>query len=217
MIRAESIEAGALLRPSTEQGLPALVDRAAQALASARTAAEVLEAKELAGFAYDAAKRVGRIAKAKDAHDTLIAAAHRAQADALLIESQAKRRLADEYDAAQERGEVRSNGETSYSNPEKLPASVIGARQAHEARQIRDAEEHDPGIVARTLNAAIERGDEPTRAEVKRALTYREKLVIEAAEDEKKLNDKRALAALRKAWSAASPTARQMFLDYIKA
>ncbi|MEY9532152.1 hypothetical protein [Sinorhizobium fredii] len=35
-----------------------------------------------------------------------IAAAHRAQADALEIESTAKRRLADAYDAAQERGEV---------------------------------------------------------------------------------------------------------------
>ncbi len=36
-----------------------------------------------------------RLAKAKDAHDTLIAAALRAQADALAIESEAKRRLAD--------------------------------------------------------------------------------------------------------------------------
>jgi hypothetical protein len=34
--------------------------------------------------------------------------AHRAQADALEIEAGAKRRLADEYDAAQERGEVRA-------------------------------------------------------------------------------------------------------------
>lgn len=36
------------------------------------------------------------------------------------IESTAKRRLADEYDAAQERGEVRSNGERSFSDGEKL-------------------------------------------------------------------------------------------------
>ncbi len=37
------------------------------------------------------------------------AAAYRAQADALDIEAQAKRRLADEYDAAQARGEVASS------------------------------------------------------------------------------------------------------------
>jgi hypothetical protein len=36
----------------------------------------------------------------------MAAAVHRAQADALEIEAKAKRRLADEYDAAQERGEV---------------------------------------------------------------------------------------------------------------
>jgi hypothetical protein len=46
------------------------------------------------------------LSKAKGAHDTLIAAAHRAQADALEIETGAKRRLADEYDAALERGEI---------------------------------------------------------------------------------------------------------------
>jgi len=37
--------------------------------------------------------------------DELIAKVHRAQADALEIEATAKRRLADEYDVAQERGE----------------------------------------------------------------------------------------------------------------
>jgi hypothetical protein len=59
-----------------------------------------------ASFAYDAAKKTARLMKAKQAHDDLIAATYRAQADALEIEAQAKRRLADEYDAAQERGEV---------------------------------------------------------------------------------------------------------------
>jgi hypothetical protein len=39
-------------------------------------------------------------------HDSLIAAAHRAQADALDIAAPAKRRVADEYDGAQKRGEV---------------------------------------------------------------------------------------------------------------
>jgi hypothetical protein len=44
--------------------------------------------------------------RAKKAHDDLIAAAYRAKADALEIEALAKRRLADEYDAAQDRGDA---------------------------------------------------------------------------------------------------------------
>ncbi len=95
--------------------LPGLVDRAAMMLAGAKTAAEVLEAREAAGIAYDAAKRTARLSRAKAAHDDLLAAAHRAQADALVIEAAAKRRLADEYDAAQERGEVRKDGQRGKS------------------------------------------------------------------------------------------------------
>ena len=92
-----------LARIETEAvtSLPALVDRAVNALAGARTAAEVLEARDLASVAYDVAKMTARFAKAKQAHDELAAAAHRAQGDALKIELQAKYRLADEYDAAQ--------------------------------------------------------------------------------------------------------------------
>lgn len=88
--------------------LPALVRSAATKLAAAETSAEVLDARDEAKIAYDAAKIAGRMAKAKQAHDEVITAVYRAQADALEIESLAKRRLADEYDAAQERGEVKA-------------------------------------------------------------------------------------------------------------
>lgn len=40
----------------------------------------------------------------------IIAAVHRPQVDALDIEALAKRRLADEYDAAEERGDVAGRG-----------------------------------------------------------------------------------------------------------
>jgi hypothetical protein len=90
-------------------------------------------------------------------------ASHRAQADALEIQAQAKRRLADEYDAAQERGKLRGSGKPNFSNtgkvetlfdegkPEAVSVADIGLthKQIHEARQIRDAEEADPGIVRR--------------------------------------------------------------------
>ena len=153
------------------EALPALVDRAARALGSARSAAEVLEARELAGFAYDAAKRAARMARAKDAHDSLVAAAHRAQADALLIESQAKRRLADEYDAAQERGEVAGQGKPSKAEGYATTADIgLTHKAIHEARQFRDAEAISPGLAERALNEVLARGEEPTKAELRRVV-----------------------------------------------
>ena len=151
--------------------LPGLIDRAASMLAGAKTAAEVLEAREFAGLAYDAAKRATRLSRAKSAHDDLIAAAHRAQADALEIEAAAKRRLADEYDAAQARGEVAGHGRSKVEPANVTTAADLGLRrdQIHDARLIRDAEQADPGIVRRTLNEKLERGEEPTRSAVRRA------------------------------------------------
>ena len=157
--------------------LPAMIDRATAILSGARTAAEVLEAREVAGLAYDMAKRAARLTRAKAAHDDLIAAAHRAQADALEIEAAAKRRLADEYDAAQARGEVasatsdRGNQWTVPDGNGAATAAELGlTRKAiHDARLIRDAEVAEPGIVRRTLDERLDRGEEPTRSAVRRA------------------------------------------------
>ena len=176
--------------PLVGENLPGLIDRAATMLASAKTAAEVLEAREAAGLAYDVAKRAARLKSAKAAHDDLVAAAHRAQADALEIEAAAKRRLADEYDAAQERGDVAGHGggrnfkvgdlnvETQSDRPNRVGGDNVivtmadlGLRrdQVHDARLIRDAEAADPGLVRRTLDERLERGEEPTRSAVRRA------------------------------------------------
>jgi hypothetical protein len=43
--------------------------------------------------------------------------------------------------------------------------------QIHEARKIRDAEKADPGVIKRTLTEAVESGQEPTRAKVKKAIS----------------------------------------------
>ena len=152
--------------------LPGLIDRAATMLASAKTAAEVLEAREAAGLAYDTAKRAARLGRAKAAHDDLVAAAHRAQAHALEIEAAAKRRLADEYDAAQARGEVAKRGwESGVDKRNTTTAADLGLRrdQIHDARLIRDAEVAEPGFVRRTLEDKLERGEAPTRSAVRRA------------------------------------------------
>ena len=161
--------------PQTIEGLPGLIDHAATMLAGAKTAAEVLEAREAAGLVYDTAKRVARLSRAKAAHDDLVAAAHRAQAHALEIEAAAKHRLADEYDGAQADGDVgRQGARTDLVRDvnEVVPsAAALGLkrREIHEARQLRDAEVADPGIVRRTLDDKLERGEEPTRSSVRRA------------------------------------------------
>lgn len=154
--------------------LPTLVRKAAQKLASAESSAEVLEARDMASVAYDAAKSAGRVAKAKQAHDEIIGVVYRAQADALEIESLAKRRLADEYDAAQERGEVRTVGNVPDQNNTPTADDIgLTRKTIHEARQIRDAEDADPGIVRRTLDTLIDAGEEPTKAAVRREIINR--------------------------------------------
>ncbi|MDP3936709.1 MAG: hypothetical protein Q8R92_01080 [Deltaproteobacteria bacterium] len=152
--------------------LPAMVDRAARTLASAHNAAEVLEARDMASVAYDAAKRAARLMAAKGAFNELLAKVTRAQAEALEIEAAANRRIADEYDAAQERGEVTTAGGDRSKIPDgKLAGTqVIPPKQLHEARMIRDAEKASPGIVANTIKEAIDAGQEPTRAKVRRAV-----------------------------------------------
>lgn len=169
----------------TTGSLQALVSNAAKALAAATTHAEILEASAMSDTAYSAAKAAARFAKATKAHDELIMASHRAQADALEIQAQAKRRLADEYDAAQERGELRTKANNKLlpvqeeagalfeeDTPEAVGVADIGLthKQIHEARQIRDAEEADPGIVRRTLDEQLEAGEEPTKAALRKVV-----------------------------------------------
>lgn len=161
------------LTPVSEASLPSLVRTAATKLAQAESSAEVLEAREMAGAAYDAAKRAGRLARAKAAHDEIISTVYRAQADALEIESLAKRRLADEYDAAQDRGEVRKAGNINSSEREELAGVAdlgLSHKDIHEARQIRDAEIADPGVTRRTLDRLVDNGQEPTKAALKREI-----------------------------------------------
>jgi len=173
--------------------LPTLIDRATSALAAARTSGEVLEARDMARVAYDAAKSAARMTKAKEAHDSLVAEVHRAQANALAIRARAEMRLAEEYDAAQERGEVQPRGGNRWldvgdDNIKPATAADLGLRrdEIHEARRFREAEEADPGVVERTVNGMVERGEEPTRAALRRE-------VIEKPKPQPKEMDGRAL------------------------
>lgn len=73
------------------------------------------------------------------------------QADGLEIEAAAKRRLADEYDAAQDAGEIvgkvgggeRSGRERSPSTPAAKDVGLT-RKEVHDARQFRGAERATP-------------------------------------------------------------------------
>jgi hypothetical protein len=159
-----------VIEQAKAENLPTLIDRAAAALLAARTSGEVLEARDLARVAYDAAKTAGRMARAKQAHDEVIAAVYRAQADALLIEARAKMRLADEYDAAQARGEVAGHGRSKVEADNVTTVADLGLRrdEIHEARKLRNAEAAEPGLTERALREIVARGEEPTKARLRR-------------------------------------------------
>ena len=163
--------------------LPTLIDKATQALDNARNSAEVLEARDMARVAYDAAKSAGRMAKAKKAHDSLVSEVHRSQAHALAIRARAEMRLAEEYDAAQDRGEVAKSGQQDRvrdsvgGNNAIATAADIGLRrdEIHEARKLRDAERDEPGLVQRAIDNMVERGEEPTRAALRKEVVSKPK------------------------------------------
>ncbi|MGH1569541.1 hypothetical protein ACRAWG_01290 [Methylobacterium sp. P31] len=78
---------------------------------------------------------------------------------------------AQKYDATQQQGEIRTNGERSFSAPEKVSgAALIPPKVIHEARQLRDAEAADPGAIRRTLDARLQQGQELTKAAVREAV-----------------------------------------------
>jgi hypothetical protein len=81
-------------------------------------------------------------------------------------------RLADEYDSAQERGEVARQGQRTDLIPDckKVPSPQevgLSGKDIHEARKLRDAERDDPGLISRALDDMVSRGEEPTRAALK--------------------------------------------------
>ena len=132
----------------------------------------MLEARDMARVAYDAAKSAGRILKAKQAHDSILADVHRAQAHALAIRARAEMRLAEEYDAAQARGEVAGHGRSKVEPDNVTTAADLGLRrdEIHEARKLRDAEKAEPGLIQSTLDALIDRGEEPTIAKLRSSI-----------------------------------------------
>src|SRR5512134_1173801 len=140
--------------------LPALIDRARTRLAEARTSAEVLEARAAAKAALHYAK--------------LLEAANETQADCLSIIKRAELRMADEIDAAQQRGEVAradAHGrgiQSSVRGADTRPATYeelgLTRQRVAEWRELRDAGE---SVIDDAIQAA--EGRAPTNGDVQRA------------------------------------------------
>lgn len=147
--------------------LPALIEQAINALAAAKSAAEVLTARELAASAYEVAARIARL---KRAGQELIDRARHIQATALEIETQAQMRLAAEYADGQARGEIGTRGRNRHVG--KLSAEDVGLakHELYRAKLIKDAEAREPGIVHRILADALAAGHEPNKVILRRAL-----------------------------------------------
>lgn len=135
---------------------------------------DVIAARLLAAGAYDQAKAAAGFAARFGAAERLVEKSRRLQGDALLIEARAKVRIADEYDAAQERGEVARHGgdrktKIHDDKHEAVTVSELGLspREIHDARKLRDAERGSPGIVERAIQARLEAGLEPSRASLR--------------------------------------------------
>ena len=110
--------------------LAALVERARGLLNDD----DVASARFLADCAYTHADMAAKAAKRLRASASLVAKAHRLQGDALLIEAQARIRIADEWDAATARGEISrggrprkgGSGKTASRTPRPIRTSCCG-------------------------------------------------------------------------------------------
>jgi hypothetical protein len=140
--------------------LPALIDRARNRLAEARSSAEVLEAMAAAQAALHYAR--------------LIHAANETQADCIAIVARAQIRMANEIDGAQQRGELaqRKDGGRPSKTPPKpgevsKPATFanlnIDHRRVHEWRVLRDAGE---AVLDMAIHNALERGRAPRMGDI---------------------------------------------------
>jgi hypothetical protein len=163
---------------TTIVNLPSLVASAASQLAEASTSAEVLEAKTMAGVAYDAAKSAGRIARMKEAHDDLLGKIYRSQAQCVIIEGEAQARLADEYDLAVKDNKVQGHGgarnfKVGDDHLEIKPSTFdvgLTKEQIYQARKVRDVLREDPTAIEDKVNALVEQGLEPTKAAIREQL-----------------------------------------------
>lgn len=146
---------------------------------------DVAAARFLADYAYTHADMAARAAKRLRASAGLVTKAHRLQGEALLIEAQARIRIATEWDAAESRGEISRGGRPpkdgdQFAGDAEKPVSGghgftardtgLTRKEISEARKLRDAEKRTPGIAERAIAARLAEGLAPTKANLRAAI-----------------------------------------------
>ena len=161
--------------PSVE-AIPAILARASSTLDAAKSSAEILEARDTAAFACDAAKSAARINRAKGAHDDLVpapTASGRGATDRRPRQVSPCRGI--RRGAGTGRGGVEGSREMFRMGTLPTVEDIgLTRKDIFEARQVRDAEARSPGIVNKAIGALVEAGKEPTRTAVRRAIIKRE-------------------------------------------
>ncbi|NTG74497.1 SAM-dependent methyltransferase [Agrobacterium rhizogenes] len=161
--------ASAILPVGDASGLVATVERAMALL----DAGDVVNARIVASIAYSQAKTAAQFAEQIGATEQLVAKARRMQADALLIETRAKIIIADKWDEAQASGAASTGGRprtTSDGSGFFVADTGLSSKDMVEARRYASAEQREPGIVERAIQARISAGLEPTRANLRAAV-----------------------------------------------
>lgn len=143
--------------------LDAILASARTMLDQATSAAQILDARERAQIAADIAKRM---TQAKHAHEDVTNRAKALQGDAVALIAWADTRLADEYTAAQERGEVvgphdGAKKRVAAGDPIATIADIgLSKQQMHNARIIRDAVKDDPEVIPKTIRQILSTGQQ---------------------------------------------------------
>lgn len=137
---------------------------------------DVQAARLLAGGAYAEAQAAGGYAAKVKASRQLIEKFHALQADALEVETYATIRLSEIVDEAQKQGAIGRPGrpgraeKVQGSDHFTLEEAGLDKRRLHEARKLAEAERAEPGIVKRAIQARMDEGFAPTRANLGHAI-----------------------------------------------
>jgi hypothetical protein len=170
--------------------LPAIIHSIDNRIAKASTINEIKAIKiEIAKY-LDDEKRTERLVKAKKASEEAKQELYFIRAELIKRKMMADIRIADEYDAAQCRGEVAGHGgarnfKVAACDLEKITLTDVNLtkQEIYDARQARNAEKIKPGITNEILVQQIKKDRSPTEAELRRA--YRTAIENKEREEQK--------------------------------
>ena len=187
--------------------LPALIDRARDRLATARTSAEVLESRAMAQAAMHYAR--------------ITSAANETHADCLRMIVRAEMRMADEIDAGQKRGEIATSGKRKSCNVSTVTTvpEALGGVHRTELQRWRKTRDAGIAVVEDAIGEALSENRAPTKADVHRAVDRsRDPLDVPAepaTTPDDSLGESTTLYHLKRYWRMASKKDQRAFRSWI--